>query len=102
MSTKLKPLSKAELKKALAKLPNWKANPKGTVLSQTVTFPSHVDALVFIARVSVHAQVLDHHPEIIFTFAKVKVQLTTDDIKALSKKDIALAERIDTIARKGG
>ena len=102
MSTKLKSLTKSELQKALKGLTEWKLNPKGTTLTKTVTFQSHVDALVFIARVSVHAQVLDHHPEIVFTYAKVKVVLTTDTLKALSKKDIALAERIDSIVKKGG
>ena len=102
MSTKLKPLTKTELKKVMSSLAEWKLNPKSTTLTKTVSFKSHVDALVFIARVSVHAQVLDHHPEIIFTFAKVKIVLTTDSLKALSKKDIELAKRIDTIAQKGG
>ncbi len=102
MSIKLKPLTKSELQKALKNLPQWKVNPKGTTLTKIVIFKSHVDALVFIARVSVHAQVLDHHPEIVFTHAKVKVILTTDAIKALSKLDIALAERIDSVGKKGG
>jgi 4a-hydroxytetrahydrobiopterin dehydratase len=95
-------LTKTELNKALSKLSDWKCNPKGTALTRTFAFKTHVDALVFIARVSVHAQVIDHHPQILFTYAHVKITLTTDSIKALSKYDIALAERIDSISRKGG
>ena len=90
-------LKKSELTKALKSLPSWSLNPKGTVLSQTFTFNNHLDALVFIARITVHAQVLDHHPEILFTFKKLKVSLTTHDVKSVTKKDIELAKKISAI-----
>lgn len=102
MTIKIRKLTNNELTKALAKLPEWRSNPKGTAITRSFAFKSHVDALVFIARVSVHAQVIGHHPQITFTYANVKVMLTTDAIKALSKLDIMLAERIDSIALKGG
>lgn len=91
------PLKKSELALAVRKLPSWTLNPKTTTLSSVFNFRTHVDALVFIARVTVHAQVLDHHPEVIFTHKKVKIVLTTSEIKALTKKDIELAKRIAAI-----
>lgn len=97
---KVKLLTKTDLKKLLKKVDAWEVNPKNTVLSQTRIFKNHIDALVFIARVTVHAQVLDHHPDILFTYKKVKLSLTTHDLKGLTKKDFDLAERIDSI--KGG
>lgn len=96
------PLKSVELKKALKVLPLWSINPKATVLSCTVTFNNHIDALVFIARITVHAQVLDHHPEIVFSYKKVKVSLTTHEVKAITKKDIELAKKIASIGTKGG
>lgn len=95
-------LKNAELKKALKVLPLWNANPKTTSISRTFLFKEHLDALVFIARATVHAQVLDHHPEIVFSFKKVKVTLTTHDVKGLTKKDIELARKISDIPSKGG
>jgi len=97
---KHKLLTKTELKKALKKLDMWSANPKGTSLVRTYNFKTHIDALVFIARVTVHAQVLDHHPDILFTFRKVKLTLATNEVKGITKKDIELALKIDSI--KGG
>jgi 4a-hydroxytetrahydrobiopterin dehydratase len=94
-------LKKAVLTKELKKLPEWSLNPKATSLSCTRTFKNHIDALVFIARITVHAQVLDHHPEIVFTFKKVKVVLTTHDVKGLTSKDIELAKRISEIDAGG-
>lgn len=94
-------LNKTALTKHLKLLPDWVLNAKSTQVSKTFTFRDHIDALVFIARATVHAQVLDHHPEIVFSFRKVKVQLTTHDVKGISVKDIELAQRIDKIKNGG-
>jgi 4a-hydroxytetrahydrobiopterin dehydratase len=91
-------LNKKEIAKALKKLPDWSANPKETAITHTRTFKNHIDALVFIARITVHAQVLGHHPEILFTYAKVKITLTTHDAKGLTKKDFELADKIALLA----
>lgn len=91
-------MTKRELKKVLKKLPNWSVNAKETQLQQTFTFATHVAALVFIARITVHAEVLQHHPDITFTHQKVKVKLTTHSEKTLTKKDFLLASRIDGLA----
>lgn len=94
-------LKKTELTKKLKALKEWSLNTKGTFISRTFTFKDHINALVFIARATVHAQVLDHHPDIEFTFKKVKVTLTSHDLKGLTQKDIDLAERIDAITKGG-
>jgi 4a-hydroxytetrahydrobiopterin dehydratase len=94
---KVKLLTKAELTKGLKKLPQWSSNQKATVLTYTRTFKNHVDALVFIARITVHAQVMNHHPEIVFSYNKVKVSLSTHDVKGLTKQDIALATKISSL-----
>jgi 4a-hydroxytetrahydrobiopterin dehydratase len=91
-------LNKKEIAKELKKLPEWSTNPKETSITYTRTFKNHIDALVFIARITVHAQVLGHHPEIVFTYNKVKVTLTTHDAKGLTKKDFELAQKIALLA----
>ena len=96
---KVKLLTKAEITKTLKSLNGWTLNAKGTALSHVYAFSNHIDALVFIARITVHAQVLDHHPEIIFSFKKVKVTTTTHDAKGLTAKDVELARRIHTILK---
>ncbi len=94
-------LTKNELKKALRSLEDWSLNPKGSALVCVLTFKNHIDALVFIARITVNAQVLDHHPEILFTYKKVKVTLTTKEVKGITQKDIELARRIRSVRRSG-
>ena len=94
----MKSLTAKELKK-VAKLDNdWKLTAKDTKLTKTYTFDKHIDALIFIARVTVNAEILKHHPDITFTYCKVKVTLTSHDIKALSKQDLLLMARIERLS----
>jgi 4a-hydroxytetrahydrobiopterin dehydratase len=90
-------LKKGERTKLLKKVPLWSLSPKETTITRTFAFTSHIDALVLIARITVYAQVQNHHPEIHFTYCKVKVTLTTHDVKGLSTKDFELAQKIDSL-----
>ncbi len=93
----MKPLTLKQIEQALKKLPSWSVNSKATSLSFVKTFSHHIDALVFIARVTVHAEVLNHHPDISFSYKKVKIQLSTHDAQGVTKKDIELAQKIQTL-----
>lgn len=90
-------LKKTETTKLLKSLSLWQVNPKNTILFKTVTFKNHIDALVFIARITVHAQVMDHHPDIEFSYKKVKVSVTSHEVKGLTKQDFELAKKIDAL-----
>lgn len=94
----MKQLTKKQLDTFLGRHTQWSATSKNTKLNHTFKFSSHVDALVFIARITVHAEVLQHHPEITFSYQKVKVTITTHEAKGLTKKDIDLAKRIDNFS----
>ncbi len=90
-----KPLTKRDIQK-LEKSPlGWSLTAKNTKLVKTFTFDTHIDALIFIARLTVHAELLQHHPDITFTYAKVKITLTSHEQKTLTKKDVALLSRIE-------
>lgn len=91
-------LTKKEIAKVLAHHGEWTTNSKETQFSRVFTFSEHVAALVFIARTTVHAEVLQHHPDITFTYKKVKVVITTHELKALTKVDVALLERISALS----
>lgn len=97
MKQKTPLLKKGEIKKLLKRHPKWSCNSKETLISRTFSFSNQIDALAFIARITVHAQVQNHHPEILFSFGKVKVSLTTNDAKGLTKYDADLLDKIDTL-----
>jgi len=57
-----------------------------------------VYALAFVAKVTVHAEVMKHHPSFELYGGKVKMKLFTDEAKGLTSKDFALAKRIDKLS----
>ena len=92
-----KPLTKKQLEKSLGALSGWVVNKKETELSKSFAFSNFVTALAFCAKILVHAEVLNHHPELVVSYGKVKVKLTTHDAKGLTKLDFDLAKRIDSL-----
>ena len=99
MSKPLKPLSKREIERFLNKYPDWRANKLNTCLSRNFYFSNYMDGLIFIARISVHAEVFNHHPDVTLSYGKVKVCLKTHDIKSLSKKDLVMGKKIESLYR---
>ena len=98
-SRKQKPFVKKDVEKNLKKLSEWKPNAKHTHITKTYSFPNFIAALAFLAKVTVHAEVLEHHPEVLLTYGELKVTLYTKDVKGLTKKDFELAGRIDGLSR---
>lgn len=97
MGTIKKKLNAVELDKKIRKISDWHLNTKETELSRTFAFPTFVDGLAFVAKIAVHAELLQHHPDIELSYSKVKIVLTTHDVKGLTNEDFELAKRIDTL-----
>jgi 4a-hydroxytetrahydrobiopterin dehydratase len=83
----------AEIRKALATLPNWKRN--GQIISRTYEFEDFPDAMKFVNNVAVLAEQAQHHPDIDVRWNKVTLALTTHDAGGLTEKDFALARACD-------
>ncbi len=96
----MKALSESQILKKLASISGWMTNKKQTELSKVFHTDSFVDGLSLVARITVHAELLNHHPTIELTYGKVKVSLTTHDVKGLTAKDFELATRIDSISNQ--
>lgn len=97
MKKKIKTLTKKELAKVVKKFPQWKMDTKETKLTRTFEFEKHIDALIFIARSTVNAEILKHHPDITFTHKKVKMTIMTHDATGLTKDDVLLVARVEHI-----
>ena len=93
----MKLISKKEIATFCKKHSDWKVNSANTKIAARYSFDSHIDALTFIMRVSIHAQVQNHHPDILFTYATVKITLSTHDAGGLTRKDIKLAKVIHAL-----
>jgi|CXWL01.1.fsa_nt_gi 4a-hydroxytetrahydrobiopterin dehydratase len=95
MATKIKKLSESDVKKKFSKISEWNLNTKQTEISKTFLFASFMHGFAFVAKVAVHAEVMGHHPDIELSYGKVKVKLTTHDVKGLTNADFELAKKID-------
>lgn len=93
-----KALTQKSIKTNLGSLATgWELNTKGTSISREFLFRNYIEGLIFVNRLAVHAEVLDHHPDITLKYGLVKVSLTTSELKKLTLLDFELAKHSDTI-----
>lgn len=97
MAARPKVLTKKEITKVMKVFSAWKTTPKQTQIYRSFEFSDCVNALAFVARVTVQAEVMQHHPDIEIANTKVKIKISTHDPKGLTKLDFHLAEKIDHI-----
>lgn len=77
----------------LAAHPAWSLD--GETIARTFVFTDFNEAMGFVNRVALAAEVADHHPDIDIRWNKVTLVLSTHSENALTTKDLALATAID-------
>ena len=93
-----KKLTKREVTKHMKMLnPAWVTNKDSTSITRTFLTKNFVDGFMFVTRISVHAEVMRHYPDIRLRYGKVVVTLTTPEITSLSELDFDLAKKLDMI-----
>lgn len=80
----------------LAEHPDWEL--KGETISRTYGFSNFNEAMGFVTRVGLAAEVVDHHPDIDIRWNRVTLTFTTHSEGALTEKDTALAAECDGFA----
>lgn len=88
-------LAPAERDAALADLPRWRWDEAGHALQREYHFPDFTAAFAFMARVALHAEKVDHHPDWSNRYDRVDVRLTTHDAGGVTARDVAFARAID-------
>lgn len=90
-------LTPIELVAALAELTQWSGDASSLERSvECATFPA---AVALVDDVAVVAEQLDHHPDIDIRWRTVRFVCTTHSAGGLTALDLALARRIDDLAR---
>ena len=87
-------LSEVEVQGALAALENWEL--RDGRLRKQFTFRTFLRALAFVNSVAYLAESAGHHPDITINYNKVTLRLITHSEGALTDRDFALAEEIDS------
>jgi 4a-hydroxytetrahydrobiopterin dehydratase len=77
----------------------WTLEHGGKALVRTFTFKDFSEAFAFLARVALHAEKVDHHPEFTSVWNRVDFRLTSHDAGGVTDRDRKLAETIDELAR---
>ena len=88
-------LSESEIAEGLTSLKGWSVEEG--MLTKRFEFKSYKDGLVFALAVGHVADRMDHHPDLLVGYAKVKVAVNTHAVGGLSPFDLELARRVDAL-----
>ena len=89
-------LPQTEIDPMLATLDGW--SQTGNEIHKTFALPSFPAALMFASAVGHLAERADHHPDILISYRKVTLTLSTHSAGGLTEKDFSLAAQINAIA----
>jgi len=90
-------LAEDELTRALEGLPGWRL--AAGKLHREYRFADFSAAFGFMTRVALEAERLDHHPEWSNVWNRVVVDLVTHDSGGVTASDVALAKKMEALAR---
>lgn len=89
-------LNSAQISQQRKSVPDWALEAQS--LQRTFKFKNFVEAVAFVNRLVEPAEKLGHHPDLIVSYGKVVVTLTTHDAGGLTLNDFMLAQQIDRLA----
>jgi len=87
-------LTASEIDEALKSSPKWKI--KNEKLVREWTFKDFLEAMTFVNRIAEIAERAGHHPDIDIRYNKVLLGLVSHDAGGITKRDVAMAIKIDT------
>lgn len=74
----------------------WEAHD-GKMIVKTFSFPDFKQTMVFVNKVADVAESEGHHPDMVVSYGKAVIELSTHAVKGLSENDFILAAKIDTL-----
>lgn len=91
---KTKRLTDRQIQENLKDLKDW--SWKGLEIQKTYVLRDFKDAMAFVTRTALMAEVADHHPDIDIRYKRVTLKLSTHSEGGLTQKDFDLAKEIDS------
>lgn len=85
-----------QVEEAVGKLEGWTAEGNDR-LSRSFKFKDHIEAMGFVTRVAMAAEVMDHHPDLRIVYNNVEIHLSSHDAGGVTERDIRLAGRINEL-----
>lgn len=93
-------LNEVQIEEALTELPGWEY--QGMRLVKRFKLKTFMDSMEFVNDVAAVAEELNHHPDILISFTKVKFQLWTHKFESVTTLDVQLAKRINDVGMTHG
>lgn len=90
-------LNEADVQQALMALPGWQL--EGRELTKQFPFASYLAVIAFVNQVARLAEEMNHHPDLLVSWRKVTVHLTTHSAGGLTKLDLDLARCLEPVAQ---
>jgi 4a-hydroxytetrahydrobiopterin dehydratase len=88
-------LSDIEVQRELGTLTGW--TRKGESLVKTFSFPTFMEGIVFVDRVALAAEKMDHHPDLDIRYTKISATLSTHSAGGITENDVALAREMEKL-----
>ncbi len=76
---------------------DWNKNIDGNCIEKVFEFKSYLKNISFVNAVAFIANKLNHHPDLIVSYNKCIVKITTHDKNQITEKDYQLAAEIDKL-----
>lgn len=93
-------LSDAEITARLEDFSEW--SQPGEEIQRTYRFADFVQAMAFVQAVALHAEAVQHHPDILIRYSRVTLSLSTHDAGGITDKDFDFARVADGLGKKHG
>ena len=87
---------------ALEGLPGWALSRDGLALERDFVFGNFVQAFGFMTQMALRSEAMNHHPEWVNVYNRVRVRLTTHDAGGLTALDLAWARAASELVYDAG
>ena len=91
-------LTETEARAYLVQVPEWEMRDAKS-MRRRFRFQDFAGAMAFVNRVAALAQEEGHHPDILISYDRVRIDLTTHAIGCLSDNDFITAAKIDRLTQ---
>ena len=90
-------LAESDISTLMKELGGGWAVHDGKKIVKTFSFPDFKQTMVFVNKVADLAEAEGHHPDMIVSYGKTAIELSTHAVKGLSENDFILAAKIDAL-----
>jgi len=88
-------LPKTEVKEILSSINSW--DYINNSISKEFTFDSYMGSIAFINQLAEKAEAINHHPDMVVGWCKIKVTFTSHDLGGVTESCIKMAKEAEKI-----